>query len=126
VEPARILKLAAALAVVALPSVVSPPAQAISGAPGGSAAPTESEGKSVSKTGAALVPYRPAGAHPVLTALSVPRTSVPGKPPKVTLKISEPGVATVYVKVKITPLAAPSGRRSLPAWGGSTPKEPLP
>ena len=116
-EPARILKLAAALAVAAVPSVASAQAQAISGAPGGSAAPSESQSSSVRKTGAALVPYRPAGAHPVLTALSVPRTSGPGKPPKVTLKVTEPGVGTVYVKVKITPLAGTPGTAVLARLG---------
>jgi hypothetical protein len=121
VGAARTLKPAAALALATvaagLPWVTTAPAQAISGAPGGAAAPTESESSSVSKTGATLVPYRPAGAHPVLTALSVPKTSTPGKPPKVTLKVSEPGVATVYVKVKITPLAGTAGSAILERMG---------
>ncbi len=110
VGAARTLKPAAALALVTAAAGISfvstSQAQAISGAPGGAAAPTESEASSTVKTGAKLAPYRPAGSHPVLTALSVPKTSTPGKPPKVTLKVSEPGVSTVYVKVKITPLTA--------------------
>lgn len=118
---ARTLKPAAALVLVTaaagLPWVGTATAQAISGAPGGAAAPTESEASSTTKTGAVLVPYRPAGAHPVLTALSVPRTSTPGKPPKVTLKVSEPGVETVYVKVKITPLAGTTGTPILARMG---------
>jgi len=117
VEAARILKLAAALAAAAVPWVASPPAQAISGAPGGAAAPTGSEESSVSRTGAKLVPYRPVGAHPVLSALSVPKASVPGRPPKVTLRVSEPGVGTVYVKVKITPLAGTAGTPILARMG---------
>jgi len=100
-----------------VPWAASAPAQAISGAPGGSAAPAGSEESAVVKTGAKLVPYRPAGAHPVLTALSVPRTSTPGRPPKVTLKVSEPGVGTVYLKVKITPLAGTSGSAILARMG---------
>ena len=91
---------------------------AISGAPGGAAAPTESEASSTAKTGAKLAPYRPAGSHPVLSALSVPKTATPGKPPQVTLKVSEPGVGTVYLKVKITPLTAGAKMRLRAAWGG--------
>ena len=114
---ARILKLAAVLATTTMPWVAGAPAQAISGAPGGAAAPTESEAGATIKTGAVLVPYRPAGAHPVLTALSVPTTSTPGKPPKVTLRVSEPGVGTVYVKVKLTPLAGTTGKAILVRMG---------
>ena len=125
-EPPEPSESAAALAVGrVVPWVASLHAQAISGAPGGAAAPTGSEESAVDKTGAKLVPYRPAGAHPVLTALSVPKSSTPGKPPKVTLKVSEPGVGTVYVKVKITPL---DGHRRLgdprPHGVGRTPNGP--
>ena len=99
------------------PWVAASPARAISGAPGGAAAPTESESSATTKTGAALVPYRPAGAHPVLSALSVPKTSPVGRPPKVTLKVSEPGVGTVYLKIKITPLAGTPGSAVLVRMG---------
>ena len=114
---ARILKSAAALAAVMLPWAAGAPARAIAGAPGGAAAPTESEAAATVKTGAALVPYRPAGSHPVLTALSVPATATPGKPPKVTLRVSEQGVRTVYLKVKVTPLAGTAGSALLVRMG---------
>ncbi len=115
---ARIPKLAAvAVVLAAVSGFASSPAGAIPGAPGGAAAPTESESSSVTKTGAVLVPYRPAGSHPVLTSLSVPTTSTPGKPPKVTLRVSEPGVETVYLKVKITPLAGTPGTSLLVRMG---------
>ena len=117
VGAARIPRLAVVLAAALVPWVAASPARAISGAPGGAAAPTESESSATTKTGAALVPYRPAGAHPVLTALSVPKTSPVGRPPKVTLKVSEPGVETVYVKVKITPLAGTPGSAVLVRMG---------
>ena len=39
--------------------------------------------------------------HPVVTRLSVPATSAPGRPPRVILRIDEPHVGTVNVQVAI-------------------------
>jgi murein DD-endopeptidase MepM/ murein hydrolase activator NlpD len=43
--------------------------------------------------------------HPVVTGLSVPSTSVPGRPPRVSVRIAESHVATVNVQVAIHNLA---------------------
>jgi murein DD-endopeptidase MepM/ murein hydrolase activator NlpD len=43
--------------------------------------------------------------RPVVTALSVPSTSLPGRPPRVTLRIDEPHVRTVNVQVAVHNLA---------------------
>lgn len=42
--------------------------------------------------------------HPVVTRLSVPSTSVPGRPPRVTLRIDEPHVGTVNATVAVNSL----------------------
>lgn len=42
--------------------------------------------------------------HPVVTRLSVPSTSVPGRPPRVTLRIDEPHVGTVNATVAVNDL----------------------
>lgn len=44
-------------------------------------------------------------AHPVVTSLVVPATSVPGPPPQVKLRIDEPHVGSVYATVAINDLA---------------------
>ena len=44
-------------------------------------------------------------AHPVVTSLSVPSTSVPGRPPRVTLRIDEAHVATVNATVAVNDLS---------------------
>src|SRR5271165_2271853 len=100
-----------------VPWVATAPARATSGAPGGTAAPTESEASTTAKTGAALVPAAASGADPVLTALSVPRTSTVGRPPKVTLRVSQPGAETVYLKVKLTSLSGTPGTAILVRMG---------
>jgi hypothetical protein len=46
-----------------------------------------------------------ANRRPVVTRLSVPSTAVPGRPPRVTLRIDEPHVGTVNVKVAINNLS---------------------
>ncbi len=76
------------------------PALAISGAPGGAAAPSSPQGGG-SEFG---VPVS-AGAAPVVSVLSVPRSARPGRPPRVTFRIDEPGTGTVYVQVAIDNLA---------------------
>jgi len=44
-------------------------------------------------------------AHPVVTSLSVPSTSVPGRPPRVTLRIDEAHVDTVSATVAVSDLS---------------------
>ncbi|MCW3067887.1 MAG: family metallopeptidase [Solirubrobacterales bacterium] len=43
-----------------------------------------------------------------MSRLSVPRTSLPGRPPRVSLRLDEPGVATVAVRVTVTDLSTHS------------------
>jgi murein DD-endopeptidase MepM/ murein hydrolase activator NlpD len=43
--------------------------------------------------------------RPQISALDVPASSIAGRPPKVTLRLDEAGVGTVYVQVKIVNLA---------------------
>jgi len=40
--------------------------------------------------------------RPVVASLSVPKTAVPGRPPRVALRIDESGVASVYVLVTVS------------------------
>jgi hypothetical protein len=63
---------------------------------GGAAAPSAplSGGSEYGVTSASL-------SHPVVTRLSVPATSAPGRPPRVILRIDEPHVGTVNVQVAI-------------------------
>jgi murein DD-endopeptidase MepM/ murein hydrolase activator NlpD len=44
-------------------------------------------------------------AHPVVTGLGVPSTSIPGRPPRVTLRIDEARVGTVNVTVAVNDLS---------------------
>jgi murein DD-endopeptidase MepM/ murein hydrolase activator NlpD len=44
-------------------------------------------------------------AHPAVTSLSVPSTSIPGRPPRVTLRIDEARVGTVDVTVAVNDLS---------------------
>ncbi len=71
------------------------PAAAISGAPGGTEAPSASLAGG-SAFGA------PAGPRPFVTRLSVPSVSLAGAPPRVSVQIAEAGVGTVYLQVTIT------------------------
>jgi biotin carboxyl carrier protein len=43
--------------------------------------------------------------HPVVASLSVPRTAAAGRPPRVALRIDEPGVATVDTQVTVSAVA---------------------
>jgi Peptidase family M23 len=67
---------------------------------GGAQSPSAplSGGSEYGLAGSAVVP------HPVVTKLSVPSTSVPGRPPRVTLRIDEAHVATVDVTVAVNNL----------------------
>ncbi|MHB8531923.1 MAG: M23 family metallopeptidase [Solirubrobacteraceae bacterium] len=79
-------------------------ALALAGEPGGVAAPVGSESGG-SPFG---VPARLA--RPVVDRLNVPASSIAGPPPKVTLRVTEQGASTVYVRVRIVDLAT---RRTL-------------
>jgi murein DD-endopeptidase MepM/ murein hydrolase activator NlpD len=73
-------------------------ALALAGEPGGTAAPASPQAGG-SQFGV------PAGvARPSLSRLDLPASSVAGRPPKVTLKLQERGVATVYLRVLIIDL----------------------
>jgi hypothetical protein len=73
------------------------PARAIAGTPGGAAAPVTPT--DIAKTGATAVPVT----HPLLSALSVPSSAKPGSPPRVTLQVTESGVGTIYLVVRLLP-----------------------
>ncbi len=76
------------------------PALAIPGVPGGAAAPPAAQAGG-SQFGVSV----PANAAPVVSVLSVPRSASPGRPPRVTFRIEEPGTGAVYVQVAIDNLA---------------------
>jgi hypothetical protein len=76
------------------------PSFAISGAPGGAQAPSSSAAGG-SEYGVHVAP----SLHPVLSSLSVPTTAIAGPPPKITLRLDERGVGTVYLQVKVISLA---------------------
>ncbi len=81
-------------------AVLSLASSAQAGANGGAQAPSAPlSGGSEYGLASASVP------HPVVTSLVVPATSVPGRPPQVTLRIDEPHVATVYATVAINDLS---------------------
>jgi murein DD-endopeptidase MepM/ murein hydrolase activator NlpD len=84
-----------ALATVAVGSGAAP-AFALHGAPGGTAAPSSPHAGG-SEFGVPVA----ATQAPVVTALSVPASASTGRPPRVTLRIDEAGVGTVYVRVAI-------------------------
>jgi biotin carboxyl carrier protein len=78
------------------------PALAIAGAPGGTQAPADSAAGGIQYG----TPERvPSTVHPVITSLVVPSSAIAGRPPKVTLRIEEQGVGTVYLQVKVINLA---------------------
>ncbi|MBA3807943.1 MAG: M23 family metallopeptidase [Solirubrobacterales bacterium] len=75
------------------------PALGLKGAPGGAQAPSSQ------KTGG--IEYGVSSgvqARPTITALSVPSTATAGRPPKVTLRLDEKGVGTVYLQLAVTSL----------------------
>lgn len=93
---ARIL--AAPLAAGVAPLLLA--ASAHAGSPGGAQSPSAplSGGSEYGLAASTAVP------HPVVTRLSVPSTSLPGRPPRVTLRIDEPRVGTVNATVAINNL----------------------
>ncbi len=79
------------------------PALALTNAPGGVAAPSSTP----ALAGRQRPPAHPSSrVRPVLSSLSVPRTSVAGRPPRVVLRIDEAGVASVDVQVAILALSS--------------------
>jgi murein DD-endopeptidase MepM/ murein hydrolase activator NlpD len=91
------------------------PAPAPGYASGGTPAPTTREGGSggarsptVALSGGSeygVYTQAVSTARPVVSQLSVPGTAVPGRPPRVALRIDETGVGTVNVGVTVTDLA---------------------
>ena len=78
------------------------PAQASAGMGGGVQAPSAPQaGGSEYGVPVRVVPRE----RPVISALRVPATATAGRPPKVTLRLDEQGVGTVYVQVKVINLA---------------------
>jgi biotin carboxyl carrier protein len=93
---------AAAFAAFAL-VILSAPAWALSNTPGGARAPALAQAGG-SEYG--VLASRPATARPTVARLSVPASAAPGPPPRVLLRIDEPGVASVEVRVAVTSLGA--------------------
>ncbi len=87
--------LAAPLAASVAPLLLA--ASAHAGSPGGAQSPSAplSGGSEYGLASSTAVQ------HPVVSRLSVPSTSVPGRPPRVTLRIDEPHVGTVNATVAI-------------------------
>jgi murein DD-endopeptidase MepM/ murein hydrolase activator NlpD len=98
--------LPAALTIVSLAAALgAAPASALSGLPGGTQAPPPSASP---KAGGAVYgssAYAHAAQRPYVSRLSVPRTATAGAPPRVALRLEEPGVGTVYVQVVVTLLS---------------------
>jgi len=81
-------------------------APALAGGTGGTQAPSSPQaGGSENGVPARIVQAQ----RPVASELAVPTSAIAGRPPRVTLRIDEKGVATVYVQVSVTDL---STRRS--------------
>lgn len=78
-------------------------ALAIASLPGGAPAPSSSAAGG-SEYG--VVQHIVAGTHPVLSAIHVPSGTIAGPPPRVTLRLDEKGVGTVYLQVKLISLAS--------------------
>lgn len=97
----RIVRRAALAALTSAALLLSAPApQAVAGEPGGAAAPAAPQ------AGGSEFGVPASVTRPVLGELHVPGTAVLGRPPKVTLKLLEKGVGTVYLRVLIVNLAS--------------------
>jgi hypothetical protein len=84
-------------------AVLACPAQApAAGPPGGTAAPAgpQAGGSEFAASSRVLQASRP-----VVSELAVPRTAPVGRPPRVTLRIDEPGTSSVAVRVTVTDLS---------------------
>jgi biotin carboxyl carrier protein len=92
------------------------PAPARANAPGGAAAPAEpvrvpggAPAPAAALTGGSeygVVVAVSAGKRPVVSELRVPRVARAGRPPRVSLRIDEPGVRTVSLAVAVTDLSS--------------------
>ncbi|HEY4452542.1 MAG TPA: M23 family metallopeptidase [Solirubrobacteraceae bacterium] len=91
--------LAALIAACAI-GIASAPAHALPGNSGGAQAPG-APAAGGQQYGLAIAPQ----AQPVVSFLHVPSSAVAGRPPKVTLRLDEHGVGTLYVQVRIVNLA---------------------
>jgi hypothetical protein len=80
------------------------PTSALAGAPGGTPAPSSPRAGG-SEYGA---PAHASALRPVVSRLSVPRTATAGRIPRVALRVEEPGVETVAVRVTVTDLTTRS------------------
>jgi hypothetical protein len=93
--------LAAIVAALALPLLWgAPDAAALAHSPGGARAPSWPRSGGVEYG----VATRSGAGRPTIARLSVPRTAHAGRPPRIVLRINEPGVGTVYVHAAITSL----------------------
>jgi len=91
---------AALLALMTTPALVcGAAAPALAGTPGGVQAP-------YSPAAGGIQYGVPTPARPMISSLRVPATASAGAPPKVTLRIDESGVGTVYVQVAIVNAAS--------------------
>ena len=92
----------AALATLSSAALLSgaAPAAALTGAAGGAQAPSAPKAGGIEYGVASAPPARP-----LISALSVPTAALAGRPPKVTLRLDEKGVGTVYLQLVITNLA---------------------
>lgn len=98
----RALAASMTIALLAGAAVASPaPARARASVPGGATAPSAplSGGTEFG------VSTRAVAKRPVVSELAVPSTATAGRPPRVSLRIDEKGVATVRVRVTVTDLA---------------------
>jgi hypothetical protein len=81
-------------------AIASAPANALPGISGGSQAPS-APAAGGQEYGLAVVPR----AQPLISFLHVPSAAVAGRPPRVTLRLDEKGVGTVYLQVRIVDIA---------------------
>jgi len=78
------------------------PAAALTDAPGGVQAPSSSQAAGSAR---AVPVHAATPVRPVVASLSVPKTATSGRPPRVALRIDEPGVASIYVQVAVSALS---------------------
>jgi hypothetical protein len=98
---ARAAVFLAAVAALALPVLgEAPDAAALAHSPGGARAPSAPRSGGV-EYGVAI---RSAAVQPTIVRLSVRHTAPPGRPPRIVLRVEEPGVRTVFVRAAITSL----------------------
>src|SRR5581483_2502284 len=99
--PALVLTLAFALA-VAVRGIAAAPAAALAHTPGGVRAPSAPP---VGGSEYGVIAAAPTVPRPAVTRLSVPASVASGHLPQVSLRIDEPGVASVLARVAINTVA---------------------